>query len=202
MLAITGKNDRTAAIIIFDSGLSRPNQALNSGANAMIGMAPAATASGSMTARIPAQREAMNATATPALTPMMNPPTASMTVWRAESHSGKRTSSQLSIRAVRIADGAGRMKARSCRLRTIPSQSTSPATAITHRGQVLADGTRRAPGDASPGIRGGAPDGAGGGAHPTAPSARVRRATAAAASSSVPWPPARSASRTSVISAK
>ena len=46
-LAMTGKNDRTAAIIIFDSGFSRPNQLLNSGANAMIGIAPAATASGS-----------------------------------------------------------------------------------------------------------------------------------------------------------
>ena len=35
---MTGKNTRTAAIIIFESGLSVPNQLFMSGANATIGI--------------------------------------------------------------------------------------------------------------------------------------------------------------------
>ena len=135
MFAITGKNDRTAAIIILDSGLSEPNQALNSGAKAMIGIAPAATASGSITERIPAQRVASSATTTPAVTPMTNPPTASKSVDCADFHSGNRSPFQLSISADRIAEGAGRMKARSWRLRTIASHRTSPAIATTTAGR-------------------------------------------------------------------
>ena len=99
MLAMTGKNDRTAAIIILDSGLSEPNQALNSGANAMIGIAPAATATGSITERMPAQRVANKATTTPAETPMMNPPTASKIVDCADFHRG--TDRRSSCRSVR-----------------------------------------------------------------------------------------------------
>ena len=59
---MTGKNTSTAAIIIFESGLRTPNQLFMSGANAMIGTAPAAMASGRSAARALAQRAVANAT--------------------------------------------------------------------------------------------------------------------------------------------
>ena len=62
---MTGKNTRTAAIIIFESGLRTPNQLFMSGANAMIGMAPAAMASGNSASRADSQRAEANATSDP-----------------------------------------------------------------------------------------------------------------------------------------
>src|SRR6188508_3331890 len=56
MLAMTGKNDRTAAIRILDSGLVSPNQALKIGDRAMIGIAFAAIAIGSSRAAAIFQR--------------------------------------------------------------------------------------------------------------------------------------------------
>ena len=44
MLIITGKKQSTAAIAIFENGFSKPNQLFMIGANAMIGIAFAATA--------------------------------------------------------------------------------------------------------------------------------------------------------------
>src|SRR5712691_4204705 len=44
VLIITGKKQSTAAIAIFENGLSKPNQLFMIGANAMIGIALAATA--------------------------------------------------------------------------------------------------------------------------------------------------------------
>ena len=108
---MTGKKLRTAAIIILDSGLSSPNQVLNSGAKAMIGIAFAATASGSRSARIEDQRAAAKAKTTPVVVPMRKPPTASMIVFFADSNSGNRSPFQFSTSAATIADGAGRMNA-------------------------------------------------------------------------------------------
>ena len=79
-LAITGKKTRIAAIIIFDSGLRTPNQLFISGAKAMIGIALAATASGSSAARALIQRAVAKATTTPAMVPIASPPTASTRV--------------------------------------------------------------------------------------------------------------------------
>ena len=77
-LAMTGKNTRTAAIIIFASGFSSPNQLFMIGAKAMIGTAFAATASGSSTPRAVAQRAVAKATTTPAAVPIASPPRASI----------------------------------------------------------------------------------------------------------------------------
>ncbi len=104
---MTGKNTRTAAIIILASGLSTPNQLFMSGAKAMIGMAPAATASGSSASLADSQRAEANATATPATVPRMNPPTASIRVARADGQI-ENPSSQLFPRAVAIWLGFGR----------------------------------------------------------------------------------------------
>ena len=46
VFTITGKKQRTAAIAIFEKGFSSPNQLFVIGANAMIGIALAATANG------------------------------------------------------------------------------------------------------------------------------------------------------------
>ena len=134
-LAITGKNDRTAAIIILLSGLSRPNQVLNSGAKAMIGIALAAIASGSSSARAVPQRAARNATTTPAVVPMRKPPTASMIVLRAEAASGNRSPFQFSTSAAPIADGAGRMNELSPIPRMSTSHRTSPPSATSTAGR-------------------------------------------------------------------
>ena len=58
VLTITGKNTRTAAIIVFDSWLSTPNQLLKIGAKAMIGTEFAAIANGSSEPRRTANRAA------------------------------------------------------------------------------------------------------------------------------------------------
>ena len=64
-LIITGKNTSSAAIIIFDSGLSTPNQLLKIGAMAMIGIAFAAIAIGSTESRAVPQRATANPTTRP-----------------------------------------------------------------------------------------------------------------------------------------
>src|SRR5688500_12298634 len=64
-LIMIGKKTSSAAIIIFESGLVTPNQALKIGAMAMIGMALAATANGSTASRALAQRATPKATTTP-----------------------------------------------------------------------------------------------------------------------------------------
>ena len=131
---MTGKKLRTAAIIIFESGFSSPNHVLNSGANAMIGMALAATASGSSSARIEDQRAAANAKTTPVVVPMRNPPTASTIVFFADSNSGNRSPFQFSTRAAAIADGAGRMNVLRPRPRMSASHSTMPPAATRMAG--------------------------------------------------------------------
>ena len=77
---MTGKNTSTAAISAFESGLMSPNQLLISGANAMIGTALAATASGSRMPRAVTKRAATNATARPASVPISSPTSASWSV--------------------------------------------------------------------------------------------------------------------------
>src|SRR3954468_1718261 len=103
--AITGKNDRTAAIIIFESGLVSPNHALNSGDRAMIGIAFAATAIGSSRPRATPQRLATSATRMPAAVPIRNPPIASVSVLRAALETGKCVSFQYVPSAAAIDDG-------------------------------------------------------------------------------------------------
>src|ERR1700674_2277129 len=62
VLIITGKKQSSAAIAIFEKGFSRPNQLFMIGANAMIGIALAATAYGM---KAPASgRHAANSSAT------------------------------------------------------------------------------------------------------------------------------------------
>ena len=128
-LAMTGKNTRTAAIIAFESGLRTPNQLLKRGAKAMIGTAPAATATGSRTPRAVDQRDDANATTTPTTVPMTRPPIASRSVAAAEVSSAKRVpSSQFSPSAAMIAEGWGRMNALSASAPTMSSQPTRTNT--------------------------------------------------------------------------
>src|SRR4029079_16139621 len=104
---MTGKKTRTAAISAFDSGLSRPNQLFRSGANAMIGTAFAATASGRRIPRAVVQRAVARAAATPATVPITRPMRASWSVLIAAGWSAKRPLDQLSRSAAKIADGLG-----------------------------------------------------------------------------------------------
>jgi hypothetical protein len=89
-----------------------PNHALKIGAMAMIGIALAAIANGSTASRALAQRDTANAMTRPAAVPITRPPAASYRVVRADSNNGQRPAPQFSTRAVTMADGAGRMKAR------------------------------------------------------------------------------------------
>src|SRR5919106_1917077 len=111
-LTMTGKYTSTAAIIILLNGLSAPNQLFMSGANAMIGIAPAAMPSGISVSLAVAQRAVRNAVRTAATVPMASPPTASNVVACQEAASPNRPDAQLSANAVTIADGFGRMNAR------------------------------------------------------------------------------------------
>ena len=125
---MTGKKTSRAAIIIFESGLVTPNQELKMGAMAMIGIALAATANGSTASRAFAHRATANATTTPTSVPMTSPPIASKSVVCADWKSGQRPAPQLSTRAAPIADGAGRMRARTWKMRTASSHSAMPPT--------------------------------------------------------------------------
>src|SRR5262245_42283602 len=107
MLAMTGKNDRTAAMSTFESGLVSPNQALKIGDSAMIGIAFAAIAIGSRSAAAIFQRVAISATKMPAPVPIRNPPTASIRVFSDARPIGNRVSFQKLASAAAIADGAG-----------------------------------------------------------------------------------------------
>ena len=89
-----------------------PNQALKIGAMAMIGMALAAIANGRTASRALAHRDTANAMTSPTTVPMTRPPAASYNVVTADWNSGQRPAPQFSTKAVTIAEGAGRIKAR------------------------------------------------------------------------------------------
>jgi hypothetical protein len=101
-LTRTGKKTRTATIIIFDSGLSTPNQLFMSGAKAMIGTALAPIARGSSSSRAVTKRAVRSATTTPAVVPMASPPNASMRVAVADVWSGQRPAPQFAPSASTI----------------------------------------------------------------------------------------------------
>ena len=126
--AMTGKNTRTAAMTILDSGFSSPNQLFISGAKAMIGTALAATARGSSTPRAVAQRAVANATTTPATVPITRPPRASMSVAWADASRPNRVLFRFWTSAVTIADGRGRMNAWRPSPPTMSSHARIPAT--------------------------------------------------------------------------
>ena len=177
-LAMTGKNDRTAAIIILDSGLSEPEPGVEQRRERDDRDRAGGDGERQQHARAcPPSGRPANATTTPAVTPMMNPPTASKSVDWADCAQREPLAVPVVDEGGQIADGAGRMNALSCRPRTIASQSDEPGDRDHDGRQVLARPARAEP-------RGGArrrrPAGRlrptpGRGAHPTAPSARVRR---------------------------
>ncbi len=76
----TGKKQRTAAITIFESWLSVPNQLFVIGAKAMIGIAFAAIANGISAVASSRQRARTSATTIPAEHPITQPPNASWNV--------------------------------------------------------------------------------------------------------------------------
>src|SRR6185503_19627669 len=82
VFTITGRKHRTAAMAIFELGDSGLNQLFRIGANAMIGMAFAATASGISAEPSVRKREMTVAAAMPAIEPIANPPSASLNVYQ------------------------------------------------------------------------------------------------------------------------
>src|SRR6266508_2876107 len=80
VLTITGKKQSTAAIAIFETWFSRPNQLLVIGAKAMIGTAFAAIAKGISAAPTPRKRASRSAARTPRPEPIAKPPAASLKV--------------------------------------------------------------------------------------------------------------------------
>ncbi len=80
VLTITGKKTIRVTMKIRASGLSTPNQALEIGAMAMIGMELAAIATGMSASRAVAHRAVANAAITPSVTPTRKPASASKPV--------------------------------------------------------------------------------------------------------------------------
>ena len=130
MLTSTGKKQRTAAITIFESWLSVPNQLFVIGAKAMIGTALAAIANGSSAVASSRQRARIRATTIPAEHPITQPPNASWNV----NHPAPQSVSR-SVHRVRVmSEGGGSRKFWMSRPRTSPSQSAMPATKTTTAG--------------------------------------------------------------------
>jgi hypothetical protein len=80
VLTIVGKKQSTAAIAIFENGLSSPNQLFVIGENAMIGTALAAIANGISARPILRNRARNNAVTMPRPAPSRKPPIASLRV--------------------------------------------------------------------------------------------------------------------------
>src|SRR5687768_10674930 len=119
----TGKNTRTATIIILDSGLRTPNQLFMSGANAMIGTALAPIAIGSRSSRAVTNRAVNPATTTPATVPIARPPSASKSVAAAALPIGHRPAPHEAESAPAISEGAGNGSPRRSMFWTTSSQS-------------------------------------------------------------------------------
>ena len=119
----TGTKTSTATIIIFDSGLSTPNQLFMSGAKAMIGTALAPMATGRSSSRAVAKRAVKSDTTTPNRVPSPNPPTASNRVAPAALPSGQRPEVQFSASAVTMAVGVGSGNPRRSMLLTMTCQA-------------------------------------------------------------------------------
>ena len=94
----------------------------------MIGIALAATASGSRAARALTQRAVAKATTTPPTVPIASPPTASMRVACADGARAYVPCPQLAWSAARIAVGFGKMNAWMFAKPTSSSHRTSPPT--------------------------------------------------------------------------
>ena len=82
MFTITGKKQRTPAIAIFECGESGLNQTLKIGANAMIGTAFAAIASGRSAAPTAGSAPMNVAKTIPSSDPTTKPPSASLNVYQ------------------------------------------------------------------------------------------------------------------------
>src|SRR5213595_1908760 len=132
---MTGKNTRTAAISALDSGFRSPNQLLSRGANAMIGTALAATASGRRIPRAVSHRADTNATTTPATVPIDRPRIASWNVAIADGKSGNRPPDQFACNAATIADGLGSRNDSNLRTAKISSQPTIATMKTTTAGR-------------------------------------------------------------------
>src|SRR3954451_4048806 len=92
VLTSTGKKHSTAAMVIFDQGLSVPNHAFVIGAKAMIGIAFAAIMYGISAEPSGRQRESARAERKASELPIANPATASFSVIQARSSSRSRLS--------------------------------------------------------------------------------------------------------------
>ena len=126
----TGKKHSTAAITIFESWLSVPNQLFVIGAKAMIGIAFAAIANGIRAVASSRQRARIRATTIPAEQPITQPPKASSNV----NHPAPQSVSR-SVHSVRVmSEGGGSRKFWMSSPRTSPSHSAMPATKTTTAG--------------------------------------------------------------------
>src|SRR5262249_54329455 len=103
-LIIVGKKQSTGGMTICETGLIRPNQLLVIGANAMIGTALAAIASGMRAVPTVRNRASSSAARTPRLAPIANPPSASLSVYRPACHRAP----LLSQNDFAMSDGLGR----------------------------------------------------------------------------------------------
>ena len=130
MLTSTGKKQRTAAITIFESWFSVPNQLFVIGAKAMIGTAFAAMANGISAVASVRQRASTSAKTIAAPQPITQPPNASWNVNQPAPQSVSRSVQKAST----IAEGAGSRKFWTSRARTRPSQSAIPPTKTTTAG--------------------------------------------------------------------
>ena len=92
MFTITGKKQSTAATAIFDVAVSGSNQALKIGANAMIGIALAAIATGISARPSDRNRPTTIANRIPAPEPSRKPTNASLNVYQPAAQSVPRWS--------------------------------------------------------------------------------------------------------------